>query len=54
MKNRIDKLVDGSKKMILFMKYSLTWNESALAEENYKENSCLKIQFVNSKLVWIL
>lgn len=38
MKNRMDKLVEGSKKMILFMKYSLTWTESAVAEENYKKN----------------
>lgn len=51
MKNRIDKLVDGSKKMILFMKYSLTWKESALAEENYKENLKLVKSIVNEMSV---
>lgn len=49
MKNRMDKLVEGSKKMILFMKYSLTWKESAVAEENYKKNLKLVKSIVNHR-----
>ncbi|HAU85980.1 MAG TPA: hypothetical protein DCW90_10915 [Lachnospiraceae bacterium] len=51
MKNRIDKLVEGTKKMILFMKYSLTWKESELAEENYKENLKLVRSIANEMSV---